>query len=106
MIRGPGALTNVLMGVAVALLVLGVAAVPSSVYADTYSDCLAFCANLCNGDGTCNSLCMGQCMSGGGPGLARTLGNLSRLAPCLIDSYIGHVDVSLHDARRPDNGED
>jgi hypothetical protein len=39
-------------------------------------------------------------------GLARTLGNLSRLAPCLIDSYIGHVDVSPHDARRPDNGED
>jgi hypothetical protein len=43
---------------------------------------------------------------GAGPGLARTLGNLSRLAPCLIDSYIGHVDVSPHDARRPDNGED
>jgi hypothetical protein len=39
-------------------------------------------------------------------GLARTLGNLSRPAPCLIDSYIGLRDVSLHDARRPDNGED
>jgi hypothetical protein len=39
------------------------------------------------------------------PGLARTLGNLGRLAPELIESYIGLRDVARDNSRRTSHAE-
>jgi len=43
---------------------------------------------------------------GYGAGLARTLGNLGNLAPCLCGSYTILRGVSCHDSRRISDGED
>src|SRR5579871_4957451 len=41
-----------------------------------------------------------------GPGLARTLGNLGRLAPGRSDPYTGVGDVAANDPRSPAHGSD